>query len=239
MDEILEQINNLKLSGMAKQWQALYEMRKTDSVTFPDGLQLLLQSEKDERQIRRTERLLKRAKFRYQASLDNLYLNPERGIMSSMLKTLATGQYIEKGEAVIITGATGSGKSFLASALGFQACSQGYKVGYYNIYKLLEQIKVARLEGIAGKFFNRIAKLDLLVVDDFGLQTLKGQQQNDLLEMIEDRHSLKSTIIVGQLPVSGWHEVLGGNLTSDAILDRIVHTAHRFELKSENSLRKL
>ena len=239
MDEILEQINKLKLPGMETQWQALYEMRKTDSVTFPDGLQLLLQSEKDEREIRRTARLIKRSKFRYQASLDNLYLNPERGILSSMVKTLASGHYIEKGEAIIITGATGSGKSFLASAFGYQACSQGYKVIYYNIYKLLEHIKLARLEGLSEKFFDRIAKQDLLIVDDFGLQTLKGQQQSDLLEIIEDRHSLKSTIVVGQLPVSSWHEALGGSLTADAILDRIVHTAHRFELKSNNSLRKL
>lgn len=238
MNEILEQFHRLKLPGMAKQWQTLYEMRKTESLTFADGLQLLLQSEHDERQIRRTERLVKRARFRYHASLDNLYFDPGRGIMESMVRTLATGQYIEKGEAIIITGAAGSGKSFLATAFGFQACSQGYKVAYYNIYKLLEQIKIARLEGTAGKLIANIAKYDLLIIDDLGLQPLKGQQQSDLLEIVEDRHGLKSTIIVGQLPVSGWHEMLGGSLTADAILDRIVHTAHRFELKGENSLRK-
>ena len=237
MNEITERLQSLRLTGMSRQWQTLFELKKLDSLTFNDGVQLLLQSEIDERRLRRDIRLVKQANFRYQASLDNLYLDPKRGILESLVNTLATGQYLDKGESIIITGSSGSGKSYLGSALGYQACYQGYKVTYYNIAKLLEAVKLARLEGSAKSFLMKLAKIDLLIIDDFGLQMLKGAQQTDLMEIIEDRHSLKSTIIIGQLPVSGWHEVLGGNIVSDAIMDRIVHTAHRFELEGE-SLRK-
>lgn len=237
MNEISKQLESLRLPGMAKQWNALFEMRQLESLTLYDGIQLLLQSELEERKLRKDQRLIKNAKFRYQASLENLYLDPKRGILQSLVHTLSNGQYIEKGESVIITGSSGSGKSFLGSALGYQACYLGYKVGYFNITKLLEEIKMSRLEGNAKQLMTKLAKLDLLIIDDFGLQVFRGAQQTDLMEVIEDRHGLKSTIIIGQLPVSGWHEILGENLVSDAIMDRVVHTAHRFELKGE-SLRK-
>lgn len=237
MNEVTNRLQSLRLSGMAKQWATLLEMRKLESMTLYDGMQMLLQSEMDERKLRKDSRLIKNANFRYPASLENLYLDPKRGILESMVHTLATGQYIEKGESVIITGSSGAGKSFLGSAFGYQACYQGYKVAYYNITKLLDSIKAARLDGTAKTVLEKLAKIDLLIIDDFGLKMLKGAQQTDLMEVIEDRHGLKSTIIIGQLPVSGWHEVLGENLVSDAIMDRIVHTAHRFELKGE-SLRK-
>jgi DNA replication protein DnaC len=136
-----------------------------------------------------------------------------------------------------ITGSTGCGKSFLASALGHQACAQGHKVAYYNVQKLLLKTKISRIEGTILKFFEFISKTDLLILDDFGLTHLEQQQQLDLMEMIEDRHGTSSTIIASQLPVSSWYDVIGEETIADAILDRLVHTSYRVELKGE-SLRK-
>ena len=155
----------------------------------------------------------------------------------SQVSQLVTGEYITKGEPVLITGATGCGKSFLASALGHHACAQGYKVAYYNVQKLLIKTKMARVDGTIYKLFEQLAKTDLLVMDDFGLTHLEKQQQLDLMEIIEDRHARKATIIASQLPVSSWYNIIGEETIADAILDRLVHTSHRIELKGE-SLRK-
>ncbi|SDA94161.1 IstB-like ATP binding protein, partial [Algoriphagus alkaliphilus] len=142
-----------------------------------------------------------------------------------------------KGESVLITGATGCGKSYLASALGHQACLLGFKAAYFNTQKLMLKTKMARLEGTAIKFFDRIAKTDLLIMDDFGLTHLEKQHQLDLMELIEDRHGKKSTIIVSQLPVQSWYEVIGEETIADAILDRLLHSCYRIELTGD-SLRK-
>jgi DNA replication protein DnaC len=154
-----------------------------------------------------------------------------------LITTLATGDYISKGESVLITGATGCGKSFLASALGHHACIQGFKVAYYNTQKLMLKTKMARLEGTIYKFFEKLSKTNLLILDDFGLTHLEKQQQMDLMEMIEDRHGKTSTIIASQLPVASWYDVIGEETIADAILDRLVHSSYLVEIKGE-SLRK-
>jgi DNA replication protein DnaC len=237
MEEIKSDLLELKLSGMAQMWQTLEETRRFPELSLFDGIQLLLQAEKDKRQEKRYERLLKNATFRYSASLEEVNAEPNRGIDKSLLTRLAVGSYIKNGESVIITGAAGCGKSFLASALGFQACKQGYTVAYHNMQKLLTKLKMARLDGSIIKLFDKLAKTEVLIIDDFGLTALQGQQQTDFLEIIEDRHAKRATIIVSQLPVASWFEVISDAVIADAILDRIVHSAHRFELKGE-SLRK-
>jgi len=237
MEGIKSGLLSLRLTGMAQQWQTLDETRRTGELSLSDGMELLLQAEVDKRQENRYGRLMKNAGFRYRASVEEINANPARGIDKSLLARLATGSYIKNGEAIIITGATGCGKSFIASALGHRACRQGYTVSYHNMQKLLIQLKMARLDDSIIKFFDRLAKTDLIIIDDFGLTTLQGQQQTDFLEIIEDRHARNATIIVSQLPVNSWFEVIGDPVIADAILDRIVHTAHRFELKGE-SLRK-
>ena len=151
--------------------------------------------------------------------------------------TLATGSYIRNGESVLITGAAGCGKSYLASALGMQACRQGHTVAYYNMQKLLLRLKLARVEGTIIRFFEKLAATDLLILDDFGLSRLEKQTQLDFMEIIEDRHARKATVIASQLPVSSWFEVFTDETLADSIIDRIVYTSHRFELKGE-SLRK-
>ena len=235
--EIKSKLLSLRLSGMAQQWQSLEETRRTGELSLSEGMELLLQAENDKRQESRYERLLKNAGFRYRASVEEINADPARGIDKSLISRLAMGEYIKKGEAIIITGAAGCGKSFIASALGHHACRQGYTVHYHNMQKLLVKLKLARLDGSIIKLFERIAKTDLLIIDDFGLTALQGQQQTDFLEIIEDRHAQKSTIIVSQLPVASWFDVIGDAVIADAILDRLVHVAHRFELKGE-SLRK-
>jgi DNA replication protein DnaC len=237
MMQIESQFNQLRLHGMSRTWQALLETKRHFDLSLIDGLEILLQAEQQDRENKRFERLQKNARFRYQASIEELQMDASRGIDKAIITSLATGEYLSKGESILITGATGCGKSFLVSALGHQACVQGYKVAYFNIQKLMQKTKMARIEGTIYKFFEKTAKANLLILDDFGLVHLEQQQQLDLMELIEDRHARASTIIASQLPVASWFDVIGEETIADAILDRLVHTSYRIELKGE-SLRK-
>lgn len=231
------QLRQLRLHGMSRSWTALMETRTHHDLSFAEGMEVLLQAEEDERSGKRFERLQKNAHFRYQASVQELHMDASRGLDKSLISNLATGEYIAKGEAILISGATGTGKSFLASALGHHACSQGYKVAYYNLQKLLLKTKMSRIDGTIYKFFDKLSKAELLILDDFGLTHLEQQQRMDFMEIIEDRHASSATIIASQLPVANWYDIIGEETIADAILDRMVHTSYRIELKGE-SLRK-
>lgn len=237
MDQINSTLTSLRLSGMAQCWKTLAETRKLNELSLADGMEILLQAEQDQRSANRYARLLKNANFRYNASIEELNTQPSRNIDKSVVTRLAMGNYISNGESILITGSSGCGKSFLATALGFRACSQGYTVAYFNMQKLMMKLKMARLEGTIIKLFDKLSNTDLLILDDFGLTSLERQQQLDFLEIVEDRHARKATIIASQFPVAQWFEIIGQETIADAILDRIVHTSHRFELKGE-SLRK-
>ena len=239
MNPIESQLSHLKLYGMARSYQALLETRQAQELSLGDGLALLLQSEQDERDNRRFARLRKSAGFRYPASLEQLTYDAARGLDKSLISRLATADYLEKGESILITGATGCGKSYLASALGHQACLQGYSVAYFNVQKLLIQTKLARLAGTTARFFERMAKTHLLILDDFGLTPLEGQQRLDIMELIEDRHGVHATIIASQLPVANWYDIIGEPTIADAILDRLIHTSHRIDLKGDSLRKKL
>jgi DNA replication protein DnaC len=239
MMQIETQLGQLRLHGMNQSWKAMTETRQNNELSLMEGLEILLQAEQQERENRRFDRLQKVARFRYQASVEEIRFDASRGIDKALITRLAMGEYLSKGESVLITGATGCGKSFIASALGHQACAQGYKVVYFNTQKLLMKTKMSRAEGTIFKLFEDISKAALLIMDDFGLTHLEHQQQLDLMEMIEDRHARSSTIIASQLPVSSWFDIIGEETIADAILDRLVHTSHRIELKGESLRKKL
>lgn len=239
MNQVVSKMKQLRLHGMGQSWQALEESRKLHNLSLPEGMEILLQAEEQERNNRRFKRLEYQAGFRYRASIEELRTDPERGLDQGLITTLASCNYIEQGQSVLITGATGCGKSFLASALGHQACLMGHKVVYYNIQKLMQKTKMARLDGSIYKFFEKLAKTDLLILDDFGLTYLEKQQQMDLMEMIEDRHGKKSTIIASQLPVSTWYDIIGEETIADAILDRLVHSSYKIEIKGDSMRKKM
>ncbi|HPM10492.1 MAG TPA: IS21-like element helper ATPase IstB [Paludibacter sp.] len=238
MEQQIElKLRHMRLAGMARGWQALNETRQVHELSLGEGLEILIQREEEERKNNRFNRMIKGARFRYQASLEELLYEPSRGLNKSMIASLATCQYITKGESVLISGATGCGKSYLASALGHQACLHGHSVIYSNTQKFMLRTKMSRADGTILKYFDKIAKASLLILDDFGLTKMDQQQQFDLMEIIEDRHGKASTIIVSQLPPASWFDVISETTIADAILDRLVHSSNIIELKGE-SLRK-
>lgn len=237
-NQIFQDLRGLHLSGMAECWRNLQETRRHHEIQLQDGLTMLIQAEHDQRVANKTARLIKRARFRYNAAIGDIIFDASKGKEQGRIMQLATCEYISQGASVLITGPAGVGKSFMATALGYQACLCGFKVRYYNMHKLLEDMQTARIETKAAKFFDRMADVDLLIIEDFGMKVLDGQQLLDFMELIEDRHGRKSTVITSQLPVGDWYDVLARNTTvADALLDRLAKTSHRFELKGE-SMRK-
>jgi DNA replication protein DnaC len=238
MKEIETKLKELRLKGMLQSWEAMRETRRIHELSFHDGMEILLQAEEEQRRNSRFERLLKNARFRYQASIEEINFDSSRGLDKALITDLATCNYITKGESLLITGATGCGKSFLASALGHQACTHGYTVAYFNTQKFMLRVKMARLEGNILKFFDKLAKTSLFILDDFGLTNMERQHQLDLMEIIEDRHGRSSTIIASQIPVANWYDIISEATIADAILDRLIHTSFRIELKGESLRRK-
>lgn len=237
MEEIKNALQSLKLSGMATCWTTMYETRQIDKLTLADGIQLLLQAEKDTRSANRISRLLKNAAFPFPALVEEIDNDPARGIETSVLSQLATCDFVRQGMSVIITGATGTGKSYTGIALGDRACRLGHTVAYFNMQRLLERIDLERVQGHAIRFLDKLAKTDLLILDDFGMKKLQGQQQNDFEQLVDDRYRKKGLIICSQLPVKDWYDVIGNELIAEATLDRLVHKSIRLQLKGE-SLRK-
>lgn len=225
------------MPGMAECWKSMEETHQLDKLSVRDGMQLLIQAEISNRETNRVARLIRKASFRINASMEELDIDAARGVPMELVTQLSTGNYIRNGNTVIICGAAGTGKTYLSNALGNKACRQGYKVAYHTMQNLMDEIRIARLEGKDLKFFKRLDELDLLIIDDFGMKTIEGQQQNDFEQIIDDRYGRKSTVISTQLPVSDWYALFKNELIAEACLDRIVHKAVRFQLQGE-SLRK-
>lgn len=233
----LDLMKGLRLHGMHDALQGLMEGKKLSSLNSEQLLSLLLQQEWDERNNRKIDRLTRSARFRYSAALSEVKADAKRNLSSDQLAVLSTCEWVHKAENLLITGPTGVGKSHLASALGHHCCKLGMKVVYHNTQKLYQALRLGRLDGTHRRQMQQMAKADLLILDDFGLQRPDDLARLDLLEMVEDRHGRKSLIIASQLPVSVWYEVVADPTIADAILDRIVNNAHRIELNGE-SLRK-
>ncbi|MCF6179220.1 MAG: IS21-like element helper ATPase IstB [Geopsychrobacter sp.] len=233
----MEKLNTLKLTGMVKALIEQQQMAEVDSLGFEERLGLLVDREATERENRKLGTRLKKAKLRQSASIEDLDFRRSRGMDKALILSLAACAWITKGINVLICGPTGVGKSHLACALAHKACLEGYTALYLRLPRLFEELRLAKADGRYGKLMLSYAKTDLLVLDDWGLSPMSDPQRRDLLELMENRYGLKSTIITSQLPVTAWHEAIGDPTLADAILDRIVHNAHKIELKGE-SMRK-
>ena len=230
-------LHELKLPGMANCWSSLEETHQLDKLTLREGMQIMLQHERDTRGNNRIQRLIKNAGFRLKASMEELETDTARGIKACSAADLATGNYITGGMTVIITGPAGTGKSYFACALGDRACRNGQKVLYFTMNMLIENLKLVHLEGRETNFFRKLNAHDLLIIDDFGMVKLDGQIQHDFEQIIDDRYNRKALILASQLPVTDWYDVFQSELIAEACLDRIVHKAIKFTLSGE-SLRK-
>ena len=235
--QTLEQMRSLRLHGMAEALQNLIDAKQTTTLTAEQLIVMLIQHEHDERQGRKIDRLTKAAKFRYNAALDQIRPDVNRNLDATLLAQLTTCSWIDNSENILITGPAGVGKSNLASALGHQGCLNGFRVIYFNAQKLFYSLRLGKMDGTHRKQINAIAKADVLIIDDFGLQKFDDYSRLDLMEVMEDRHGKKSTILSSQLPVVAWYDIIGEPTLSDAILDRITSRSIRIDLKGE-SLRK-
>lgn len=233
----LEQLKDLKLVGMARSYEAVLQLPINQ---HPESHVLIAQLTESERQNRthyKTQLYLKLSKLRYAAALEEISCSQNRNLPKEQLTQLADCSFIDRAENILITGATGSGKSFLACALGHQACVMGYKTLYLNLNRFTEKIMVAKLDGSFVRILNQLEKVSLLILDDFGLAPMDQSTRLALLQILEDRYNKKSVMIGSQLPIAKWHEYIAEPTLADAIMDRLMSNAHRFELKGE-SLRK-
>jgi len=235
--ETIKKMGDMRLYGMQTAFKTFVELPPPVSFTNDEMAQYLVQNEWDDRKYRSLQRNIKTARFRYIADADGIDFNPERGLDKNQVDRLFTCDFIKKSQDVFITGSTGTGKSYLASAIGHQACLLGFKVYYANTAKLMSILKMAKADGSHLRELYRIEKQDLLILDDFGLQAFDAGSRSLLMDIVEDRHGKHSTIIASQVPVKNWYDVIGEQTVADAILDRLVHQSVRIELKGE-SLRK-
>ena len=234
----ITKMQQMKLYGMLRAFNGSLESGMMNKCTPDELLAHLIDAEWDDRHNRRLTRLIKAAKFRYQASFEEIDFEVRRNLDKNMILRLSDSGWIEKRKDVIITGPTGVGKSFIATCLGHQGCLNGFKVLYFNCGKLFPKLKLAKADGSYIKEINRIQKQNVIVLDDFGLYPFDTQGRLCLLEIMEDRHGRASTVISSQFPVKSWHEIIGEATIADAICDRLVHSAFRIELKGESVRKK-
>lgn len=231
------ELEKLKLTGMKQAYSAVLSLPQQEQPTIHTMMAQLTEAEIQHRLHNRTQMYLKVSKLRYDAMLEQIHCTTDRNLTKESIHAIADCGFIVRGENILITGSAGCGKSFLACAIGRQACAFGYKTLYFSMSKLLEKIAVCKLEGTLLKFYAQIEKTQLLILDDFGLQPLDATSRLVLLQILEDRYGKKSTIITSQLPVGSWYEYINESTIADAIMDRLSASAHRFDLKGE-SLRK-
>lgn len=235
----LDQLRVLKLDGMAHALEEQRLLPACQDLAFEDRLGLLVDRERSWRDGRRLARLLRSAKLKHiEACLEDVSYSGGRGIDKRLIANLSGGDWIRQGQSILLTGPTGVGKTWLACALGQQACRQGFPVLYQRVPRLTETLRIAHADGSFGRLLTQLARVDVLILDDWGMTPLDQAARHDLLEVIDDRSTSKSTLITSQLPIDHWHAWLNDPTVADAILDRLVHRSHRINLKGESLRRK-
>ncbi|MBU1567641.1 MAG: IS21-like element helper ATPase IstB [Proteobacteria bacterium] len=234
----LEKLTSMRFSGMAAALERQMRMDGLEEMGFEERLGLLLDHELAVRETRRMKTRLSKAKLRQNGSIEDIDFRHPRGLDKSLVLRLSDCQWIKDHNSLIITGPTGVGKSYLACAFAQKACREGYSALYLRMTKLFEDMSLAKGDGRYLKLLTSIGKADLLVLDDFGLMPLNQEQRHDFLEILEDRHNLKSTLVTSQLPIEHWHEQIGDPTLADAILDRLVHSSHKIKLKGDSMRKK-
>lgn len=237
--QTLTTLRQLKLPGMAAALQSQLEQVGTyEGLAFMERLTLLVEQECLNRQQRKQDRLIRQARFKLAATVQDIDYQHPRNIKKTQIAQLAQGNWIERGHNLLLTGPCGSGKTFIGCALGHSACLHGYSVRYYRLSRLFLELTQAKADGSYHKRLKLLAKIQLLIIDDWGLEKLNPAQRNDLMEIMDDRHGHTSTVMISQLPTDQWYASIGDNTLADAILDRLMHNAHRLQLKGE-SMRKI
>lgn len=237
-EQTITKLNAMRLYGMAKGFADRIGVAQSASLSHDEFVGLLVDDEKTYRDNAKLQRLLTQARLKQTAALEDVDYRASRGLEKQIISELSAGHWIDRHQSVLITGPTGVGKSFLACALGNQACRSGFTTNYCRFPRLLENLQAARGDGTHLKMLSRLSKISLLVLDDFGLSSLSHPEAKELLEILEDRYGNGSTIITSQLPTRQWHEILGEPTIADAICDRLFHNAFKIELKGDSMRRK-
>jgi len=239
IEETFRKLSDMRMHGFTRALREQMEGPDRDTdLGFDERIGLLVDREWTEREGRGLTRRLQLARLRDKgACIEDLDYRQARGLDRAMVRRLSTGEWVTKHQNVIITAKTGCGKTFVACALGQKVCRDGYTAIYRRVPRLLHEIALSRADGSYTRFLSRLAKTDLLILDDWGLAPLGDQERRDVLEVLEDRFGARSTVVASQLPIKTWHEYIGEPTIADAVLDRLVHNAHRIELKGE-SMRK-
>jgi DNA replication protein DnaC len=236
--QTLQQLQQLRLQGMHQAYRSQLELPLNKQLDSHELIAHLTQTEELSRANEKTAYYLRLAKLRLPATLEQVEVGASRNLSKQQIGLFAEGSFLKQGENILITGATGCGKSYLACALGHQACLQGYKTTYLNMNRLIEKVTLSKLDGSYIKLLNHLERQSLIILDDFGLQPLTQEIRLTLLQLLEDRYGKKSMIITSQLPVNKWYEYINDPTLADAILDRLTANAHRIELKGESLRRK-
>jgi DNA replication protein DnaC len=235
--QTLQTLRRLKLTGMADALEQQIAQPQTQALSFEERIGLLVDRELTSRDNRRLTRLLRAARLKHPACVEDINYRHPRGLQRASLASLTSADWVRQRQSLLIVGPTGCGKTWLACALGNAACRQGLSVLYLRATRLLDDLRIAHADGSYTKKLAHLAKLDLLILDDWGLQKLTRAQAQDLLEVVDDRHGARSLLITSQLPIEHWHDTLGDPTLADAILDRVCHSAHKLLLTGE-SMRK-